>query len=181
MSRTASERRIAHASGSTLLLALVVLLIVSMLGLSLALSTMLERRLGANRRGIEQALWAADAGLALAAARVLTSNDLRSVTVDLGPAVGAPGSAWELLRNRVEVASVRPLLVAPCDLCQINGAGSYAESAGFSRVHLAMASCGTRVSVSAGTTPVAKRVEATLDLEPWALPGAEALSRSTGE
>lgn len=158
------------------MLTLVVLLIVSMLGLSLSLSTMLERQLGANRRGIEQALWAADSGLALAAARVLTTNDMRSVTVDLGPAVGTPGTALELLRNRAEVIAVRPLLLAPCGLCQINDAGSYADSAGLLRVHLAIASRGTRFSVTTGTTPVAKRVEATLDLEPWTLPGAETIS-----
>lgn len=146
---------------------------VSLLGLSLSLVTTVERRLGANQRGLEQALWAAESGLGLAAARVLTTNDLGPVTLDLGPASGAPGSGWGLLRNRAEVRSVRPLLVAPCGLCQINGAGTYGEGAGLSRVHLAMASRGSRVSVLGGSTPVQKRVEATLDLEPWALPVAE--------
>jgi hypothetical protein len=167
-SRTAHGRR-----GSALLLALVVLLTVTMLGLSLTLVTDMERRLGANQRGLEQALWAAESGLALAAARVLTANDLGAVAVDLGPALGTPGSGRGLLRNRAEVASVRPLLSAPCGLCQINGAGSYSEGGGMHRVHLAIEGVGSRVALSGDSTPVLRRVEVTLDLEPWVLPGAE--------
>lgn len=163
------------SAGSALLLALVVLLVVTMLGLSLSLVGGMERRLGANQRGLGQALWAAESALGLAAARVLTTNDLAPVTVDLGPAIGVPGSPGGLLRNRAEVVSVSPLLLAPCGLCQINGAGSYGQSDELSRMHLSIEGVGSRMSSSGGERFVLKRLRITLDLEPW-IPPADAIA-----
>ena len=71
-SRRAACRRAER--GSAYIIALLVLLVLSILGLSLALSSPTELRLGANELTTHRALYGGEAGVQLAVARVLTVN-----------------------------------------------------------------------------------------------------------
>ena len=107
------------------------------------------------------------------AGRSSSASDLSPLVVDLGPGARPPESGSGLLRERALLAPVRPILVAPCDLCQVNAPGSYPEGGEWTRVHLALASDGVRMAVGSGRILARETVEMTLDLEPWNLAGSE--------
>ena len=136
-SRTESQ------SGSAYIIALLVLLVLSILGLSLALISQTELRLGANELTAHRALYGSEAGVHLAVARVLTVNssvDNASVTAvtpmtftlperrlgldytdaaQLRPTVVEldPGVGETHFAEQVEVSPFVPIQDTFCDMC----------------------------------------------------------------
>jgi Tfp pilus assembly protein PilX len=107
--------------GSAFIITLMVLVVLTILGLSLAFVTSGEQQVGANERLISRVFYAADSGIAIATARLLVNNDPRAATFKL-PADGGVASAQ--LRNEVELQPVIPLYDLRCDLCaSANGTG----------------------------------------------------------
>jgi len=157
--------------GSAYILALLILVVMTLIGLSLALISSTEMQVGANERLIQRTFYAADAGVGLTVARILTKNDFAEGTPDepdnpVYPLNAVPGSESPLVKNQVVLAPAIPLLEAPCALCEINNAGTYSETA-YWRYNIAMTSRGQRTSLD-GTTNVADNtVSANLDIQPW--------------
>jgi len=152
--------------GSAYLITLLVLVVLTLLGLSLALVTSTEMQIGSNERTEQRAFYSADSGIGIAAARVLVTSDHTEQVFRLNetPTSSAPVT---LLENTVQLGPTVPLIEAPCNLCEINNAGGYSESA-YQRVNLAVTSIGRR---GRDETVVGEKVLAnTLDIQPWKVP-----------
>jgi len=160
--------RIVHReAGSVYVLALLVLLILTIVGLALSLVTQTELQIGANERMTQQAFYATNAGIDVATAKALVLPDLRSFQLD----VAEPDSrAGVHLGHRIEVSPFLPILDAPCNLCQIN------EDNPFFKINHAVASTATRIAwmgpvgtpPPANPTPLAqKRLSVLVSFQPW--------------
>lgn len=148
--------------GSAYVLALLTLLVVSVLGLSLVYITQTEMEIGSNERTLERTFYAADSGLAIAAARVLVTSDHRSTIID----VKEPGSPLNV-RQVIEIAPTVPIYDAPCNLCEINNTGTYQDKA-YRKINNLLAARASRVV--GGRTTAVKTVSSMLELQPWKSP-----------
>ncbi len=166
------QRPLQRQRGSAYILALLILVVLTLIGLSVALITGTEAQVGANERLIQRTFYAADSGVGLVLARILTKNDFSEGTPDdptnpvyeLNP---APGSESPLVRNQVTLSPSIPLLEAPCSLCEINNAGTYSETA-YWRYNVAVTTRGQRTAAADPTSAVADNtISANLDVQPW--------------
>ncbi len=164
--------RLRPEEGSAYLVALLLLIIMTLLGLSLALVTGTESQIGANERVLERVFYATDAGIGIAVARVLVGSDY---TYDVNnddnnsyilneTATAAPDP---LTMSRVSVGPLMPTQVAPCNLCEINNAGSYRDSS-YQRGNILMPARGQREALANALAQ--RRVAATIDVQPWRVP-----------
>ena len=154
--RRAGER------GSAFIITLMVMIVLTILGLSLAFITTGEQQVGSNERLVSRVFYAADSGIGIATARLLVNNDSRAVKIDL-PGDGGVASAQ--LRNEVELEPVVPLYDIRCDLC------STANGTGYNDQLLSKASNSIRVQgrrvVGVSETIVArKNIEVMLEVTP---------------
>ena len=118
-----------HEEGSAYLVALLGLVVLTVLGLALSLVTQTEMKLGANERTMQRIFYAADAGFSSAVSRALVQANHEGRELELPD----PGSAIGFnFRHQVDVSAFFPILSAPCNLCQINNAGTY----GLSLIHI---------------------------------------------
>jgi Tfp pilus assembly protein PilX len=185
MNRTRTFHR---EHGSAYVIALLVLVVLTLLGLSLALVSSTEQQVGFNERMIQRTFYAADAGIGLMAAKILVNNDFRAGIPgdeENGEYVlnAGPGPLSTLVRNRVTLSPAIPLVEAPCTLCEINNAGSYRENA-FVRINVAVTTLGERVSTDGSQVLATNLIAANLDIQPRrASPpiAYEALARLTPE
>lgn len=115
-----------HASrredGSAYLVALLGLVILTLLGLTLSIITQTEMRMGANERVLQRVFYAADSGFGASLSRALVQGDFSGKTFTLPDPSTPPGFEF---RHSVAVTPLVPVLSAPCNLCQINNAGTY--------------------------------------------------------
>ena len=152
--------------GSVYLMSLVVILILTVMGLSIALVTQSEMQIGVNERLNETMFYAANSGIEVATAKALVLPDLRRMRLDQVVPSALPGLN---VRNRVDVSRFRPILNTPCDLCQINEGVSYAKinhqvSATASRIGWQ----GAAATVPDNPTRLAqKQVEMMIAFQPW--------------
>jgi type IV pilus assembly PilX-like protein len=155
--------------GSAYLIVLLVLVVLTILGLSLVLITNSEMEIGANERSIQRVFYEADSGVAIGTARVLVANEHRGVTMDLdepgAPFGYDPGSALTF-KSRIELAPVVPLTDAPCNLCEINNAGTYNERA-YKRINNIVTSKATRITKDDATTLSQKVLSSVIEVQPW--------------
>ena len=149
--------------GSAYAVTLLCLVVLTMLALSLALVTQSEMRIGVNERVIQRVFYAADAGVAAATARALANDDYTASAVLLEE----PDASWPVSsRSRVRGTVLLPILDAPCDLCEINDAGSYGERA-YRRVSHALTVRAERLGGADDTVTALKTLTAMIDLLPW--------------
>lgn len=158
--------RIARQEGSVYVLSLLVLLILTIIGLSLSLVTQSEMRIAANERLTHEAFYAANSGIDIATAKALVIPDLRSFRLDLAE----PAQLANLnIRHRLDVSPFLPILDSPCNLCQIN-----ADSP-FFKINHAVAAEATRIAWNgqpnnppADPTPLAqKSLSVMVSFQPW--------------
>ncbi len=167
-------RIVPHQAGSAYLITLLLLVVLTLMGLSLALVTSTESQIGANERILERVFYAADAGVGIGAARVLVSSDYY---YDLDNPINnsyilndTPDSAPNpLVRSRVSVGPLMPTQISPCNLCEINNAGSYRESA-FQRGNILLPARGQRDTL--GEAVAQRQIGATVDIQPWKVPAS---------
>jgi PilX N-terminal len=158
-------------AGSAYLVVLLVLVVLSLLGLTLALLTQTEMQIGANERLIQRVFYAADSGIGEATTRVLVTGDYKPKIILLKDVAGrlVPD-----LGNRVEVSHFVPLDGdTPCDLCQINQGNE------FFKVNHAVAVTAVRSGTSGGVeVPLAQKTLAVMiELQPW-VPSTQALNEA---
>ena len=162
-----TQRLLQRQQGSVYILSLLVLLILTIVGLSLSLVTQSEMQIGVNERLSHQAFHTAAAGIDLGTAKALVTADLRSFELDL--AEPNTDVANLNLRHRLEVSPFLPILSAPCNRCQIN------EGADFMKINHAVSSSATRIAWMGNPatppdipTPLAQeRVSLLVSFQPW--------------
>jgi len=151
--------------GSAYLVALLALVVLTIVGLSLALITQTENQLGSNERTLNRVFYAADSGISFSIARALVNNDTTGRTFDLEE----PDNASRLLqiKESVDTSPFYPILEAPCNLCEINnrGTGEYSSRA-YSRTTYAVASSATRESSATSALMAQKALSSMVDVQP---------------
>lgn len=148
-------------AGSAYMIVLLVLVVLTILGLSLVLITKSEMEIGSNERTIQRTFYEADSGVAAAVVRLLVSNDHRAVTLQHDEAGAVLG-----FQTKIDLAAVVPLTDAPCNLCEINNAGTYNERA-YRRIANLINSRATRVN-PAVTEPLGHKLISTMiEVQPW--------------
>jgi hypothetical protein len=124
--RTATRRARAllpHSEeGSVYLVALLGLVVLTILGLTLSLVTQTEMKMGANERVLQRVFYAADSGFGASLSRAMVQGDFSGEAFTLPDPSSPPAFDF---RHRVDVTPLVPVLSAPCNLCQINNAGTY--------------------------------------------------------
>ncbi len=106
-------------SGSAYVLTLIVLLVLTLLGLVLALITQSEVEVGANERTINRAFYSAEIGLTASVANYLYNNSRAPVDVTLMDPSSATFGA------HVQVSPMLQINVGPCNMCEINQGGDF--------------------------------------------------------
>ena len=115
-------QRVKREEGSAYLIALLGLVVLTLLGLTLSIITQTEMRMGANDRVMQRVFYAADSGFGVSVSRALVRGDFSGETFTLPDPSSPPSFDF---RHSVAVTPLVPVLSAPCNLCQINNAGTY--------------------------------------------------------
>lgn len=165
MSRKPSLRR--SEAGSAYIVALLVLVILTIVGLALTLVTQTEVNLGANERTITRTFYASDSGFAISTAKVNVYNQYTGQAFKL-----LNDSSLPTFEDRVTVTAMLPILNAYCNLCQVNTGRPY-----YNITHGANSTDGRTATASGGDLPLAqKRVGVMIEMQP-----AELLAAALGE
>ena len=152
-------------SGSAYILVLLVLVVLTILGLSLSFMTQTEMKIGSNERVKTRVFYAADSAVNAALANVLVQRMYDPTTYTYSEPGTVPGLDF---KSSVEVSAVVPLLDSPCNLCEINNAGTYMEKP-TRKVNHGFSAVATRRSGS-DTTPLAREtLSVMIEVEPWSV------------
>lgn len=165
--RTTRRLRRLAGRGSAYLLTLLALVILTIIGLSVTLTTQTERQLSANERVVQETFYAADSGMELATARAMWLNNQSKFTYTqnqrarLDP--GNPGGQI-IVSNRVNVSPVQQLRPMPCNLCSQN------QGDQLFNVSHAITAFAERVDQQGGQPERAigrRRVGKMIEIQPW--------------
>lgn len=158
----ASAPRRASEEGAAYLVAILVLVTLTIIGLSLSMITSTETALGDNQRSAQRVFYAAEAGFGPAVSKALLNADYGSYELSITEAQSLLG-----LHNEVEVSAFFPILAAPCNLCEINNAGAYGTKQYFEVTHAVTARAVRVGQTESPTGPVAqKTVSVMVDIQP---------------
>jgi hypothetical protein len=123
--RSNQPRRARHEEGSAYILSLLVLVLLAVIGMSLALTTQTELQIGANERISTRVFYAGDTGVEVAAARSLAAADPGPLTFTLtDDGLDLTGSGYEFFTD-VQTTAFVPLDSAYCNLCQFQQGDEY--------------------------------------------------------
>lgn len=150
-------------AGSAYVLVLVALMVLMVMGLSLAFMTQTEVQIGANDRVLSRVFYAAESGIAAATARAIVAADYEAHTYTIRDA----GTVQALdFKSTVEVSPVLPILDAPCNLCEINDSGTYTERS-FRKINHAVTALATRHAGNNTQALAQKGLTAMVEVQPW--------------
>jgi hypothetical protein len=152
-------------AGSAYVVVLLVLLLLTIVGLSLALVTGIESEIGATERMVHRTFYAADSGVSAAVARKMggTSGPFRFQMNSDGPGLFDRGDA-------VSVGSFFPVRIGYCNLCTAN-AGSAVHRIDYLALSEAMR-YGSALPSGGDRHPFARRaVSAEVAIQPERGPG----------
>lgn len=108
-----------RAQGSAYLIAIMVLLLLTGLGVAVSLVTQTEVTLASQERLIERTFYVAESGLELSIAQALAAGRFGALSHVAGRSELEPGAFMDV-RERVESSPFWCLGEAPCNLCAIN-------------------------------------------------------------
>ena len=155
----------ARQNGSAYILTLLTLVILTIVGLSLALVTQTERQLGANEQIIQRVFYAANSGTAMATANLLSRNSHEPVSFILNKETRYLTTN---VADRVETSRFHPILSSPCNFCEIN------QGSQFFDVNHAITSQADRVGWAGSGAPPedarrlgSKTVGEMVAIQPW--------------
>lgn len=161
-------------AGSAYIIALLVLVVLSILGLGLALITQTEMQIGANEITLQRALYAADSGLSRSFARTFqhySCSPIPGTEFEIGDQDLSPLMLGSGLRENVDVTASVPLMNPPCPLCTVNNAAGSQESGeqDYYEVHHVLSARASRRIGTDLTTPTLaeRRVGGFFSLQPW--------------
>jgi hypothetical protein len=158
--------------GSAYIVALLALVVLTLIGLSLALISQTEMQIGANERTIQKIFYASDAGIAASVVKALAGFDYRAREYEFADTDTGVMAALNL-RHEVETSPFFPILESPCNLCSINNAGEYGGE-DYSQINYAVTAHAERVGGADDSLLAEKTVSAMVEVQPWQLQ-AEAL------
>ena len=172
MSHPPVHARLHGQSGSAYLVALLALVVLSIIGLALALITQTEMQTGASEMTLQRTFYAADSGISRSMARTFSHFDCTPMLgtdfvigdQDLTTLMTSSG-----LREEVAVTAALPINDPPCPLCSINNAGGTEEKGKqdyYEVHHVVTADAQRRV----GTDPqrlAQRQVGSFFALQPW--------------
>jgi len=150
-------------AGSAYIIALMALVILSIIGLGLALVTQTEMQIGGGEKTLQKMFYAADTGVSNAVARALVNKDFRQFTFVL------KDNEKSLLGFQHEVtdSAFMPLLSAPCNLCEVNDQGEYGHDQ-YKKVNFGETPTAVRKSVLKTTDALgAKTISTIVELQPF--------------
>jgi Tfp pilus assembly protein PilX len=154
--------RLQPGRGSAYIITLLVLVVLSLIGHTLIVVTETEMQIGGNQRVSQRVFYGSDSGINLATARVLTVADNRPRTYTIQESQSAL-----LLDQQVDVSAFYPILDAPCNLCEINDAGTYSDKA-YRKINHAVTSVAQRDPArTSARTRAAKSISAMMEFQPW--------------
>jgi hypothetical protein len=174
--RTSAHRQ----EGSVYLIVILVLLVLTIVGLALAITTQSEMRIGANEELSRETFYSADTGVGISTAKALILPDLRSVDLDLVVPSGDPDLQ---LRDRLEMSAFTPIQDGPCNLCQIN------QDSPFFKINHFVASSSTRIGWKGAPDdppdqpiPLAQeRISVMVAFQPWRMETLTAVDALTDD
>lgn len=152
----------AREEGSAYIITLLVLVVLSIAGLSVSVITQTEMQVGANERDAQRAFYAADAGVATATARSLVSAKYDGQCLTL---TDPDTPAFLNLRQQVDVSPFRPVLAAACHLCEINNVGHYGNKT-YQKITHDVTTVSERLGGGANRVRARRTVTAMVDIEP---------------
>lgn len=157
-------------AGSAYVAVLLVLVVLTILGLALALITQTEMQIGANERTVNRVFYAADSGIETAKVQVLVSRDFSPHTYTFSDTGAVFTNGTLQYGTQVAVSNFAKVQEGPCNLCEINQAGTY-SARDFAKTTYYVESAAQRFGTSdANTTrqPVAqKTISAMFELQPF--------------
>ena len=156
------NRPVDRQGGSAFLVSLLALVVLTLLGLSVTLITQTEMMIGANDRAFNRVFYAADGGISFSMARALVAADYEGRIYD---EVDPSGTALNI-RYEIDSSPFYPILDSPCNLCQINNAGTYEDNA-YRKVNHAVATIATRVGGDQATVLARSSQAAMAEVQPW--------------
>jgi hypothetical protein len=161
-------------AGSAYVVTLLALVVLTILGLALALVTQTEVQVGINERTVNRTFYSADSGLGVAAANVLVSARYRPSTVMLNQITVGDSQ----VADRVEVTPAAPILTVRCDWCPANDDGVPK----FFKVHHAVTATAQRIAWTGTGPPPAdatllgqKTVSVMYEFQPWPTPPVDSI------
>jgi len=134
---TRDRRDTRNESGSVYLLAILVILILTIVGLAVALTTQTEAQIGENELLSRRTFYSANAGVSISTAKALVVPDLRSMELDLAVPTTTPNLN---IRNRLQMSAFTPVQDGPCNLCQVN------QDSPFFKINHAVGATSTRIA-----------------------------------
>lgn len=113
-------------SGSAYVLTLIVLLVLTLLGLVLALITQSEVEVGANERTINRVFYGAETGITASVANYLFGNSREGNSFTyMDPGANPTDPDSTIFGTRVDVSPMIQINVGPCNLCEVNQNSQY--------------------------------------------------------
>ena len=175
-----NRRPIHTEDGSVYLLSILVLLILTIVGLALAITTQSEMQIGANEEMARRTFYSANGGVSIATAKALVVPDLRSMQIDLVVPSGDPDLQ---LRNRLQMSPFTPVQDGPCNLCQVN------QDSPFFKINHAVAVSSTRIGWTGDPAnpplqpvPLAQeRISVMVAFQPWRMETLTAVNALTDD
>ena len=162
------NRELFHNEGSAYIVALLVLVVLTLVGLSLSLITQTELEIGSAERTIQRVFYSAESGVASTVAKALTEADYgsRSYRFEERNAVGVVRLAN--FRSDTEVSQFVPIIDPPCNLCEINDAGTYSDDS-YKKVTFGVESAARRQNEGSTAILAQKVIDTNVDVQPWKL------------
>lgn len=141
-------------AGSAYIIALLALVVLSILGLGLALITQTEMQIGSNERTMQKVFYATDTGIQMAVARAIVIPELTKFTLTL------KDNEKVMLKHEVEVSPFFPIMQATCNLCEFNDPGEYKDP--YKKVNFGVTATANRKTVLPSTQVLASKTLSSL-------------------
>jgi Tfp pilus assembly protein PilX len=170
-------RRLRNEAGSAYVAALLVLVLLTIIGLSLSLITQTEMQIGANENLIERVFYASDAGIQISTATTLVTRRPAWSQLYL---ISEPAAVEHPLEHRIDVSPFYPVAMSPCNLCDINNAGQYG-SRNYQRVVSAVTSTAVRRVPGTQIQLGERTITAMMEFQPWEIAPEQILAAENKE
>ncbi len=148
------DRTRRREAGSAYLAALLAMVVLTIVGLTLAVITDNEMLLGSHERSTTRLIYAADSGINDATARLVTFYNFREKTHTFDE----PGTVG--IDTEITVRHVLPILTSPCNLCQVNQGSNY------SKTNHAVTVVARRVESGGGRQLASTTIAAMVEIQP---------------
>ena len=151
--------RLSSQAGSAYIIALLALVVLSILGLGLALITQTEMQIGSNERTMQKVFYSADTGVQMAVARAIVIPELTKFTLNL------KDNEKVMLKHEVEVSPFFPVMQATCNLCEFNDPGEYKDP--YKKVNFGVTATANRKTVLPSSDVLAaKTLSSLVEVQP---------------